>query len=285
MKQENRLEVKELKPGFGVEVVNFDVRNAHADRKKELVHLFDRHGALLLRGQNLDDPDDMMAFAEIFGEPEDHTQKQFTLPGFPKIYLLSNRAKDGQPSGAHYSGVGWHTDCSYREKPVKQTMVYGLEVPPEGGDTIFADLCAAYNGLPEKRKKELGELVLHHSYKHFMATREHLRRPLDKKMEEENPDVFHPLIRTHPADGRKALWMSTGTVKEIVGMPNPEGLDLIEELVEYATQEEFTFRHKWRVGDVVTWDNRCTLHTGSLFDDINCIRHAYRLWIKGDRPY
>ncbi len=285
MNEHGRLEVRELKPGFGVEVLNFDVRNADAEDQKELVHLFDRHGALLLRDQDLKDPDDMMAFAEIFGEPEDHTQAQFTLPDYPKIYLLSNRNEKKHPTGAHYSGVGWHTDYSFKEKPVKQTMVYGLEVPPEGGDTLFADLCAAYNALPEKRKQELGELVLHHSYKHFMATREHIRKPLSKQEELENPDVFHPLIRTHPANGRKALWVSTGTVKEIVGMPNPQGLELIGELVDFATQEEFVLRHKWRVGDVITWDNRCTLHTGSLFDDSKYHRHAYRLWIKGDRPY
>ena len=104
-------------------------------------------------------------------------------------------------------------------------------------------------------------------------------------MEEQNPDVFHPLILTHPENGRKALWVSTGTVKEIVGIPNPEGLELLDELVEFATQEKFTYRHKWQVGDIVTWDNRRTLHTGTLFDDSKYIRYAYRLWIKGERPH
>ena len=100
----------------------------------------------------------------------------------------------------------------------------------------------------------------------------------------QNPDVFHPLIRRHPADGRKALWVSTGTVKGIVGMPEPQGAELVDELVAFATQERFIYRHRWQVGDVLVWDNRCTLHTGTLFDDTKYIREMHRLWVKGDRP-
>ncbi len=285
MNVQSQLKTRELMPGFGAEVLDLDVRKADAETKRQLKKLFNLHGALLIRGQTLT-PDEMMDFAHIFGEPEDHTQKQFTLPGYPKIYLLSNKKdENGNPIGAHFDGVGWHTDYSYKEYPVKQTMVHALEVPAEGGDTILADLCAAYNALPEARKKELDGLVLHHSYKFFMETREYGRKKLTPEEERENPDVFHPLIRTHPENGRKALWVSTGTVKEIVGIPNPEGLQLLEELVAFATQERFTYRHKWQVGDIITWDNRCTLHTGTLFDDSKYIRYAYRLWIKGEKPY
>jgi taurine dioxygenase len=100
-----------------------------------------------------------------------------------------------------------------------------------------------------------------------------------------NPDVFHPLIRTHPADGRKALWVSTGTVKGIVGMDDEAAEALIEELVEFVTAERFVYRHKWQVGDILVWDNRCTLHTGTLFDDTKYVRLMHRLWVKGDKPY
>ncbi len=98
------------------------------------------------------------------------------------------------------------------------------------------------------------------------------------------PDVIHPMICTHPADGRKALWVSTGTVKGVVGMPNPEGLDLIHRLVDFATQERFVHAHKWRVGDVLIWDNRCTLHRGTPFDLTKYQRLVYRTWVKGQRP-
>tara|TARA_S200000501_G_scaffold130887_1_gene123729 strand:- start:114 stop:608 length:495 start_codon:yes stop_codon:yes gene_type:complete len=164
-------------------------------------------------------------------------------------------------------------------------MLYAKEVPEEGSDTIFADLCAAYADLSPSKQQELNELVLHHSYKYFMETRLYNKTKLSSKIEQENPDVYHPLIRTHPSDGRKALWVSTGTVKKIVGMPNPDGLKLLDELVEFATQEKFTYRHKWKIGDVLIWDNRCTLHTGTLYDDKKYIREMHRLWVKGDKPF
>jgi len=166
-----------------------------------------------------------------FGEPEGHTLQQYTLPGYPNVYVLSNRIVEGRAIGAHNDGIGWHTDYSYKEKPVMCTMLYAVEVPPEGSDTLLADLCAAYDALPEGRKRELDGLVLHHSYQYFMETREYGRMTLSPELRAANPDVFHPLVRTHPADGRKALWVSTGTVKDIVGMPHDRAMGLIEELV------------------------------------------------------
>jgi taurine dioxygenase len=108
---------------------------------------------------------------------------------------------------------------------------------------------------------------------------------LTDKQRELYPDVFHPLIRSHPADGRKALWVSTGTVKGIVGMPADEGLALIDEMVAFATQERFVYPHKWQVGDILVWDNRCTLHRGTRFDFEKHIRHVHRTWVQGEVPH
>ena len=192
---------------------------------------------------------------------------------------------DGVPIGAHNDGVGWHTDYSYKAEPVMCTMLYAVEVPPEGSDTLLADGCAAWNALPPERQAQLAGLKLHHSYQHFMATRQYGALDLPEEIRRDNPDVIHPLIRTHPADGRKALWPSTGTVTEVVGMPNPQGLELVDELVAFMTQEQFVYRHKWKVGDLLMWDNRCTLHTGTLYDDTKYFRTMHRLWVAGDRPY
>ena len=277
------LKTRDLMPNFGAEILDVDLRNADDAMRREVVWTFNRRGAIVLRGQKLR-PDDLMRFVKMFGEPEDHTQTQFTLPGYPKIFIISNKKVDGRQIGTNFDGIGWHTDYSYKEEPVMCTMLYAVEVPAEGGDTLLADLCAAYDALSPEYKKRLNNLVLHHSYKHLQETRTYGYNKMTKDQEEANPDVFHPLIRVHPADGRKALWVSTGTVKGIVGMPNPEGLDLIEELVEFATQDRFVYRHKWRVGDILVWDNRCTLHTGTLFDDDKYVRLAHRLWVKGDRP-
>jgi taurine dioxygenase len=277
------LNISELKPGFGAEIAGLDLATASEGKLGAVVEVFNLHGAILLRDQKLS-PERLVDFIAHFNTPEHHTQKQFTLPGYPHVFILSNKKVDGKPIGAHNDGVGWHTDYSYKAEPVMCTMLYAVEVPAEGSDTLLADLCAAYDALPPERQRQLDPLVLHHSYQYFMATREYGRMELSDQLKAENPDVFHPLIRVHPANGRRALWPSTGTVKEVVGMPNPEGVQLVEELVEFATQERFVYRHKWRVGDVLVWDNRCTLHTGTLYDDTKYDRLMHRLWAKGDKP-
>jgi taurine dioxygenase len=279
------LQVRQLKAGFGAEVLGVDLATADSDTIDEVVRCFELHGVLVVRDQNMT-PDDLMRFLSHFGVLEDHTLKQYTLPGYPKIYILSNRTDStGRPIGAHNDGLGWHTDYSYMEEPVKCTMLYAVEVPPEGSDTLVADCCGAYRALPEERKQQLQGLALHHSYKFFMENREYGRMQISKEVEAATPDVIHPLIRTHPADGRKALWPSTGTVKEVVGLPGAEGLKLLDELVEFVTQDRFVLRHKWRVGDIFIFDNRCTLHTGTPYDDQKYYRLMHRMWVKGDRPY
>jgi taurine dioxygenase len=278
------IRIRPLKPGFGAEILDLDLRRADEETLDAVVATFHRHGAIVLRDQVMT-PGELTAFIARFGKPEDHTLREYTFEDFPKVYRLSNRIVDGKPIGAHNDGIGWHTDYSYKAEPVMATMLYAVEVPPEGSDTLIADCVAAWDALSPERQAELEGKVLHHSYQHFMATREYGARELSDELRAENPDVFHPLVRTHPADGRKALWPSTGTVLEIVGMPNPEGLDLVQDLVDFITQDRFVYRHRWRVGDLLMWDNRCTLHTGTLFDDTRYVREMHRLWVRGDRPY
>ena len=286
MSPESELEFRHLRESFGAEVIGVDAATASDDLLAQLVKVFDQHGALLLRGQEMA-PQDLKRYLSAFGELEGHTLKQFTLAeeGHPEIFLLSNIEKDGKPIGAHNDGVGWHTDYSYMECPVKCTMLYAIKVPAEGSDTLLADCCAAYDALSEEMRLKTENLKLHHSYKYFMETRQYGRMEITKDIEEQTPDVIHPLIRTHPINGRKALWPSTGTVKGICDMENPEGLNLLEDLVEFVTQDQFVYRHKWQVGDLLIWDNRCTLHTGTLFDDEKYERLMHRMWAKGDRPY
>lgn len=279
-----RFRTRSLMPGFGVEILDADLPGADSATLAQVADAFHRHGAILIRNQQMR-PDDLLRLIAVFGEAEDHTLQQYTLPGYPKIFILSNRVVDGKPIGAHNDGVGWHTDYSYKEKPVMSTMLYAVEVPPEGSDTLLADMCAAYQALPEERQRALDGLQVEHSYQYFMRTRDYGRMELSPELKAANPDVTHPLIRTHPADGRKALWASTGTVRGIVGMANPDGLKLVEELVEFGTQDRFVYRHKWQVGDVLMWDNRCTLHTGTLYDDTKYFRQMHRLWVRGDKPY
>jgi taurine dioxygenase len=271
------MQIQPLKGSFGADISGVDLKDPSTHQK--VVDTFHLHGAIVVRDQELE-PEHQLAFTRAFGTPELNQGSVFTYPGHDEILVISNKVVNGKVLGNLDAGIGWHTDSSYLEEPVMCTMLYAMEVPAEGSDTMLADLCAAYNDLPEDRRKELDPLVIHHS---FRALRE--MQGADPATIKPLPDVMHPMIRKHPADGRKALWVSTGTVRGIVGMENPKGMNLIEELVAHATQDKYVYSHKWRVGDVLVWDNRCTLHTGTNFDRQKYIRHVHRTWVKGDRPF
>ncbi len=273
----SRMDIRPLWDGFGVEVLGVDLATADLKTQDKLVETFHLHGAMVIRDQTLTH-EQQLAFTRRFGEPETNPSTEFTVPGHQEIYIISNKVENGREIGNWKAGQGWHTDASYRERPAMCTMLYAVEVPETGSDTLLADLCAAYNALTEEEKASYAKLKIHHSLRHHRQAQG--RSPYGT---EDLPDVEHPIVRTHPADGRKALFISTGTMG-IVGMPNPEGVDLIQRLVDFATQPRFVHTHKWRVGDVLIWDNRCTLHTGTPFDLETQSRLVYRTWVKGDRP-
>jgi taurine dioxygenase len=273
------VEIRPMWDGFGVEVLGVDLATADVAVMDKVVDIFHRHGAMVIRDQTIT-PEQQLAFTRRFGEPETNPSTEFTIPGMKEVYIISNKVVDGRVIGNWEAGQGWHTDASYRERPTMCTMLYALEVPPEGSDTLLADLCAAYNALTDEEREQYDDLKILHS---FRALRDMQGRSMNAS-EEAIPDVVHPMIRRHPADGRKALWVSTGTTKGIVDMPNPEGLDLINSLVDFAVQERFVHAHKWRAGDILIWDNRCTLHRGTKFDLDKHVRVVHRTWVKGDRP-
>lgn len=272
--------VKPLWDGFGVEVTGVDLSTGDLETLDAVVDIFHLHGALVVRDQKLT-PEQQMAFTRRFGVPETNSRMEYTLPGYPEIYVISNKKVDGKDIGDYQAGLGWHTDSSYLENPALCTMLYALEVPEEGSDTLFADLCAAYDALPADTQAAVKDLKIHHSYKALMDMK---GVTLSPEQQTAMPDVVHPMVRTHPADGRKALWVSTGTTLGVIGMENPDGLNLIHEMVAHATSEKFVFAHKWRKGDVLVWDNRCTLHRGTPFDVSKYTRLVHRSWVKGDRP-
>lgn len=266
---------------FGVEIFGINVARSDAETLAEIKRRVDLHGALVIRGQTLD-PAQLLAFTSLFGEPAGNALLEYTVPGFPEIYVISNKVVDGRPIGDAEAGTAWHTDLNYAARPAAYTLLYALEVPAEGSDTLLVDTCAAWDALPDDRKRTIDGLVVHHSYAN-LAVR--ANRTLSEEEKREFPDVFHPLIRRHPADGRKAIWgLSSTTPNGIVGMPNPEGKNLIRELLDFTTQDRFVYRHKWRPGDILLWDNRCTLHRGTPFDKEKYLRLVHRTWVRGEVP-
>jgi len=276
------LETIPLLAGFGVEILGFDARSADEDARQEVVRLLDHHGAIVIRGQDLTAAD-QVAFTRVFGEPAENAGPDYTVKEHPEVFIISNKMVDGRVIGDAEAGTAWHTDLNYDKRPAAYTILHALEVPAEGSDTLLADTCAAWNALPDDKQRQVDGLTVHHSYANLVARSQ---RTMTEEERVAYPDVFHPLVRRHPADGRKTLWgMSTTTPNGIVDMPNPEGKNLIREMLEFATQDRFVYRHKWRAGDILAWDNRCTMHCGTPFDKSKYTRHVHRTWVRGEVPF
>jgi len=212
---------------------------------------------------------EFLEFARQFGKPEPHVIDQFHHPEHADILILSNVRKDGAPIGLADAGTYFHTDYSYLEVPARATLLYSIEVPAKGGDTLFANQYAAYDDLPQLKKKQLENLVALHHY----GNRDDLDQGsrtvasvLSGEQEKKLNWVRHPVVRRHPVTGRKALYAVSGSSFGIEGMPQDEAIDLLDELRDHATQEKYQYRLRYGVGDVVIWDNASLLHSATLTD-------------------
>ena len=226
-----------------------------------------------------------LAFARQFGRPEPHVIDQFHHPEHAEILILSNVVKDGRPAGLADAGTYFHTDYSYLEVPARATLLYSIEVPKQGGDTLFADQYAAYDDLAPSLRKKVENLTALHHY----GNRDDLDRRsrtvasvLSEDQERRMTWVRHPVVRRHPVTGRKALYAVSGSSFGIEGMPQDEALELLDELKRHATQEKYRLRLKYGVGDVVIWDNASLLHSATLTDPDDP-RTLWRITIKEER--
>jgi len=280
------MEIRPLSDALGAEVIGLDLGAPMSDATFETVHrAFLDHCLLVFRDQDLT-PDRQVAFSARFGPLTEHVIDQFLLPGYPQILRISNK-KDaaGNNVGLVDAGRYWHSDLSYAEIPSLGSMLYSLEIPPagKGGDTLFANLRAAYEALPASTKARLDGLkaVYMTSRQRF---KEDNRIQLNERQAAATPAVTHPVVRTHPESGRKALFVNPGHTDHIVGMDPAESRALLDELFAHATDDAFVYRHKWRLHDLVFWDNRCLMHIADPplpgYD-----RHMHRTTIEGDRPY
>src|ERR1700687_3647736 len=268
--------------GFGLETSSVDVsRPLSAEEFADIEQTFFRAQVLVLRGQSLT-PAQYVAFARRFGPPEPHVIDQFHHPADPNILLLSNRKNDGQPVGLADAGTYFHTDYSYLQVPARATMLYSIEVPQSGGNTLFANQYAAYDGLSDAMKQEIASLVAIHHYGNRKEMNDASRiaaSPLTPEQKAKMPLITHPLVRAHPVTGRKALYAVSGSSYGIVGMPEDEAVALLDELAAHATQPKYVLSYGYRVGDIVIWDNASLLHSATLTDP-NHPRTLWRITIK-----
>ncbi|MCM5569422.1 TauD/TfdA family dioxygenase [Burkholderiaceae bacterium FT117] len=261
----------DLRPlgSFGAELHGIDLSEPMSDALFAEVEraFYDAH-LLVVRGQRLE----ARAFhrwASRFGRPEPHVIDQFHHPEIPDILRLSNVVKDGVPQGLADAGTYFHTDYSYLAEPARATTLYSIEVPQEGGDTLFADQTAAWEDLPADTKKRLEGLVVLHHYGNRDDLDESSRTVASVLNEDQKARmqwVRHPLVVTHWYTGRKALYAVSGSSFAIEGMGEAEGRALLDELKAHSTQPRYQYRLSYGAGDVVVWDNAALLHSATLTD-------------------
>ncbi|MDE8559188.1 TauD/TfdA dioxygenase family protein [Pantoea vagans] len=279
------LELRPLTDHIGMEVMNVDATQPiDAATFAELRSALNTHSVLLLRNQPVSEAQHV-AFAREFGELQVHVLSQYLTTPYPELYVLSNVKQDGKAIGNHKEGWNWHSDWSYYEVPCFGSVLHAVEVPPVGADTLFSSMFAAYDTLDEETKQLIKPLSAVHSYSTYYAKAFADREPLSDEQKAKTPDVVHPLVRRHQETGRPSLFVGQDIVKEIVGLSPEESEALLARLNAHAISESFTYRHKWQAHDLLIWDNRCTMHQATPYDDVAYRRVMHRATVKGsERP-
>ncbi|RZI66815.1 MAG: TauD/TfdA family dioxygenase [Variovorax sp.] len=273
------IEVQPVGYALGAQVTGVDLSKAiDDDVVRQIKAAWTKHLVLVFPGQQLD-PHSLIAFTQHFGELDDYASQPFNRhPQHDQVMLLSNRRVDGKlPAGA-YNGQNWHTDLSYTVRPAKGTMVYCIEKPSVGGDTMFANMYAAYEALSPKMRAFLDDMEAVNDVSLISARRDPAIMEAFKRL---NPPVVHPAVRIHPESGKPALYVND-RVRTFVGMSDAESKPIIRFLCEHAVQPRFVYRHRWTVRDLVLWDNRCLTHLAVGDYDPTEIRHMIRTSTMGD---
>jgi taurine dioxygenase len=269
---------------LAAEIKSLDVRALDDATFARVIAAWHDHSVLLFRGQTLSDHD-LIAFSRRLGDldwaPIQETGRRF-VEGLPEIYIVSNVKVNGEPIGSLGDGEAvWHTDMSYLEMPPKASMLYALEVPPSGGNTSFCTMYGIYEALPAKLKARIAALKIKHdgTYNSGGYVRQGVTPTDDPRI---SPGAVHPLVCTHPDTGRRMLYLGRRRNAYLVGFELKESEALLDELWSYVDRREFAWEHVWRVGDLVLWDNRCTMHRRDAFDP-NSRRIMHRTQVKGEQ--
>jgi taurine dioxygenase len=280
------IDVIPTRAALGAELRGIDLRNLDEFQFTALRDAWYEHQVILLRDQKLDDQD-LIAFSRRFGDldfaPVQETGRRF-VEGLPEIYIVSNVTVNGQPIGSLGAGEAvWHTDMSYLDLPPMASMLFAIEVPPVGGNTSFCSMYAVYDALPAEMKRRIADLRIKHdgTYNSGGYLRQGVTATDDPTT---SPGAIHPLVCTHPDTGRRMLYLGRRRNAYLMGLELAASEALLDELWDFVARPEFAWEHVWRVGDLVMWDNRCTMHRRDPFDD-SARRIMHRTQIKGNaRP-
>lgn len=282
-----QFDVRPFAEKVGAEIVGLDLSRPLNDADFARVHQahLDYH-VVVFRDQHIT-PQQQIDFSRRFGVLQIHVLKQFLLANHPEILIVSNIVENGQPVGLGDAGKYWHSDLSYKELPSLGSMLYAQELPSEGGDTLFADMHLAWGMLPEHLRKAVEGRNAVHSYTSRYShghNADNWRPTLSAEQLAQVAVVSHPIVRTHPENGRKALFVSEGFTTHIVGLPEDESQAILTELYAHSVRPEGVYRHKWQENDMVFWDNRSLIHlAGGTPDHLR--RRLHRTTIQGDAPF
>ncbi|GAB4184366.1 MAG: TauD/TfdA family dioxygenase [Thalassobaculales bacterium] len=275
--------LRRLHPSFGAEVIgapaDLDVGEAEF---RAIEQAWYDHSILLFRGLAMT-PAQHVAFTRRLGPLHVMTPLEFNHPDHPEVFVVSNAVEGGREIGLKRAGLGFHTDGEDKRIPNAGSFLHALQLPPEGGDTLFADMYAAWEAVPAEikakvagRRARFSRIDLHHVHYPLMPA-------LTEQQKRERPDVFHPIARRHPKSGRTALYVGRWAI-DIEGLPAAEGREIVQWLQAHSQKPEFVYRHRWQVGDAILWDNRCTLHCATPFDDSRYVRKMFRTTLEGEVP-
>jgi len=277
-----------LSETLGVEISGVDLSQPLAPAiRDEILNLLDHHGVALIRGQQLS-MEQFLAFSRQVGPLATHSLKQYSAPGCPEIMINSNIVENGRPLGLADGGQHWHTDGGYLETSYRATILYAVEVPVRDGislgDTLFASTSGAYDRLDPDTRSKLDGLRARHC--HGVAR---MKRAETLKLEGSDTvalrkTVEHPAVRTHPYTGRKCIYVNPGSTLGFAGLDPDESDSLLEQLFNHITSPDYLYRHNWRAGDVVMWDNCSTQHR-AVGDYHPLRRLLYRTIVQGDKPF
>ena len=266
------IELSPLHPTLGAEVRGIDItRPVIPEIFAEIDAAFSRYGVLVFPGQPVTD-EQQLAFSRLFGplevNPNYAGAKMRLRPNIADISNLDGEgrvlARDDRRNQFNLGNQLWHTDSSFKQVPAKCSLLSARELPSSGGETEFADLRAAWDALPEPRKRKLDGLVVEHSI--FRSRSQIGFADFNDEVFRQLPPVPQALVRHHRYSSRTSLYLASHA-SHVIGWPVEEGRALIEELIAFATQREFVYQHRWTVDDLVIWDNRCTMHRGRPYDD------------------
>ena len=282
------LVVKPLSPVLGAEISGVDLRqNLSPETVAAIVAAWHQHLVILFRDQTLSE-EDQMRFAEHFGVLQRRTRppearNEIAFIKHPETTMLvSNIRENGKLIGSLPDGeMHFHSDQCYNENPAKGTFLYAIEIPSQGGDTLFLNMYKAYETLPSTLKARIDGRKALNAYLYDSTTRENNEEKLDLSV---HPHYMQPIVRTHPDTRRKALYVNRLMTWSVEDIDEAEGKALLSQIFTHIEQDQFIYTHKWRVGDLVLWDNRCTLHARTDFSDKER-RMLRRVVIAGDRAF